>query len=50
MAVMTKPINRITVIKEKDTSTFIKNFNENKVSTEFLTSCKKAGTLFSRKK
>lgn len=50
MAVMTKPINRITIIKEKDTSEFVKNFNDNKVSNEFLESCKKAGELFGRRK
>ena len=40
------PINYITIIKEKDTPNFIKNFNENKASKEFLDSCKKAGKLF----
>lgn len=45
---MVKPINRIIVIKEKDTSKFVKNFNDNKISDEFLASCKKAGELFGR--
>lgn len=38
---MIKPINRITIIKEKDTSKFVKNFNDNKISNKLLESCKK---------
>lgn len=38
---MIKPINRITIIKEKDTSEFVKNFNDNKISNKLLESCKK---------
>lgn len=46
---MIKTINRITIIKEKDTSEFFKNFNANKISNELLESCKKAGKLFGRR-
>lgn len=50
MAVLTKPINRVSVIQEKDTSSFVREFNNNRVSKEFLKSCKKAGTLFGKGK
>lgn len=47
MTAITKPINRMTIIKTKESAEFIKNFNKNKVSQEFLESCKKAGKLLS---
>lgn len=50
MATMAKPINKITIIKKEDTSEFLKDFNNNKVSNEFLDTCKKAGKLFGRRK
>lgn len=50
MAVLAKPINKVTVIKEQDSRAFIREFNENKVSKEFLDSCKKAGRLFAKNK
>lgn len=50
MAVLAKPINKISVIKEKDSQKFVRDFNENKVTKEFLNSCKKAGNLFAKKK
>ena len=34
MAVLAKPINRIAVIKEKESQKFVREFNENKVSIE----------------
>lgn len=49
MAVVTKPINRITVIKEKDSREFIREFNKNEISKEFLDTCRKAGKLFGKK-
>ena len=50
MAVLTKPINRIAVIKRQESQEFVREFNENKVSKEFLDSCKKAGRLFGKRK
>lgn len=50
MAVLAKPINRIAVIKKQDSQDFVREFNENKVTTEFLDSCKKAGKLFGKRK
>lgn len=50
MAVLAKPINRVAIIKEKDSHEFVNEFNKNKVSKEFLNSCMKAGKLFGRKK
>lgn len=45
-----KPINRMLIIKEKISQKFIRDFNKNKVTKEFLDSCKKAGKLFERDK
>lgn len=50
MAVLAKPINRITVIKKQESSNFVREFNDNKVTKEFLDSCKKAGRLFGKEK
>lgn len=50
MAVLAKPINKISVIKEQDSQKFVQDFNENKVTKEFLDSCKKAGNLFGKEK
>ena len=50
MAVLVKPINKINVIKKQESQEFIRKFNENKVSKEFLNSCKKAGRLFGKQK
>jgi len=50
MSVLAKPINRITIIKEQDSKEFVRKFNENKVSEEFLDSCNKAERLFGQKK
>lgn len=50
MAVLAKPINRVTVISKKDSLEFVREFNENKVTKEFLYSCKKAGKLFVKRK
>lgn len=47
MIAITKPINRMPIIKTKESAEFIKKFNKNKVSQEFLESCKKAGNLLS---
>ena len=47
MAVLAKPINRIAVIKEKESQKFVREF---KVSKDFLDSCKKAGKLFGKRK
>lgn len=50
MAVLAKPINRIAVIKKQDSQEFVREFNKNKVTKEFLESCKKAGRLFGKGK
>lgn len=50
MAVLAKPINKMTIIKEEDFKEFVREFNKNKASKEFLESCKKAGKLFGRRK
>lgn len=50
MAVLAKPINRITVVKNSESQEFVREFNKNKVSGEFLDSCKKAGKLFGKRK
>lgn len=50
MATISKPINKVTVISEKESKNFVKEFNGNKVTKEFLNSCKKAGKLFGDKK
>ena len=50
MAVLAKPINRVAIIKRQESQEFVREFNENKVSKEFLDSCKKAGRLFGKRK
>lgn len=50
MAVLAKPINRIPVIKRQESQEFVREFNENKVTKDFLESCKKAGKLFGKRK
>lgn len=51
MATMTKPVsNRMAVVKQENSREFVREFNKNKVSAEFLKSCKKAGKLFGRDK
>lgn len=50
MAVLAKPINRIAVIKRQESQEFVREFNGNKVSKEFLDSCRKAGKLFGKRK
>ena len=50
MAVLAKPINKVSVILEKDSRKFVQDFNNNRVSKEFLYKCKKAGSLFGKHK
>lgn len=50
MAILAKPVNKTIVIKAEDTKKFIDQFNKNKVNSEFVNSCKKAGTLFGKRK
>ena len=50
MAVLAKPVNKISVIKEKDSQKFVREFNKNKITEEFLESCKKATDMFTRKR
>lgn len=49
MTAVTEPINRMTTIKTRESAEFIKKFNKNKVSQEFLEFYKKAGKLLSIK-
>ena len=41
-----KNLCRLTILHVKDNNEFIKNFNSNIPSNEFLMSCKKAWKLF----
>lgn len=41
-------MNKLVIIRERDTPNFIRKFNENKISDDFLKSCKKAGKLFGK--
>ena len=50
MQKLSKPINKITLVRAEHSKKFIEEFNKNKVSEEFLESCKKAGELFGKKK
>lgn len=50
MAVFAKPINRVIIVKEKNSQEFVREFNQNRVSKDFLNSCKKAGKLFEKRK
>lgn len=50
MAVMVKPINKLPIVKKKDTKEFLKNFNSNKPKKDFISSCRKAGKLFGEAK
>lgn len=49
MAVLAKPINRIFVIKKREFQEFVREFNQNKVTKDFLELCEKAGKLFDKK-
>lgn len=46
MAVLAKPTKKMIKLDFKESQKFVKEFNKNKVSAEFLDSCKKAGKLF----
>ena len=48
MVILAKPLNRIQVIEQENTEQFIREFNKNKVSKEFMESCRKAGKLFGK--
>ncbi len=50
MAVIEKPINRITVIKADESRKFVKDFNSNVVTKEFLDRCEKISAFFGVKK
>lgn len=50
MAVLAKPVNRISIVKVENSREFIRTFNENKISQELLDSCRKAGKLFGKHK
>ena len=50
MTTLTKPINKLPVIKKEESPNFIREFNNNLVTKDFLDSCKKAGKLFEKNK
>lgn len=50
MTALAKPINKISVIQEKDARKFVQEFNHNRVPEVFLDSCTKAGKLFGKRK
>ncbi len=50
MTVLAKPINKVPVISKENSVDFVREFNENKVSKDFLRSCEKAGKLFGNRK
>lgn len=50
MAVLTKPVNKVPVIRGNDKKKFVETFNNSKPSKEFMESCEKAGKLFEQKK
>ncbi len=50
MAVLAKPVNRVPVVKKENSTKFVREFNKNKVSKNFLESCQKAAGLFEKKK
>jgi len=50
LAVNNKPVNKPFAVKKEKSSQFIKEFNSNKISSEFLEKCKKAGRLFNNDK
>lgn len=50
MVAITKPINRQVVIDSNKTEQFVKDFNKNKITDEFIASCKKASKLFRKDK
>lgn len=50
MAVLAKPSNRITQINADSTKKFLKEFNNNKPTDEFLKTCRSASELFKRGK
>lgn len=41
MAVLAKPINRISVIKRQESQEFVREFNQNKVTNDFLSLARK---------
>lgn len=46
MAAVSKPINKVVVVDANKTKQFLNDFNKNKVSVDFMNSCKKAAKLF----
>lgn len=50
MAVLAKPVDKVPLIKKEESRNFIREFNDNKVSNDFLESCKKAGRLFGKRR
>lgn len=48
MKILAKPSNRINYIKLENSQEFIKKFNVNVITEEFLEECKKAAKLFKR--
>ena len=49
MPPLKNPINRIIIIDKQKSPKFIYEFNNNKVTKEFMTTCEKAGRLFNKR-
>lgn len=50
LKIISKYMNTDCIVNQhEDSQAFLREFNSNKVSEEFLDSCKKAGELFGRK-
>lgn len=47
--VLAKPSRKMVTVNSQDTPEFIERFNKNKISSEMLDSCAKAGRLFKNK-
>lgn len=47
--VLAKPSRKMATVNSQDTPEFIERFNKNKISSEMLDSCAKAGRLFKNK-
>lgn len=50
MVAISKPTNKMTIIRSDKSKEFIREFNRNVGSSDFIASCKKAGKLFNRGK
>ena len=49
-AFLSNLFSNFSVIKRQESQEFVREFNQNKVTNDFLESCKKAGKLFGKRK